>query len=881
MANRYWIGGGSNNWFSTSSWSTSSGGSTGASIPTSADDVILDSSSLSTRLNLITGSGNAICKSITATATGFEIRADNLASDPKVDLYIYGTLDASAGGIYLNLGDQGFPGEGASIIFKGTTTGLKIDIGAGTTPQVVGFLTIDGVGGEYTLYQNWTFNSGTANTGDGVRLLNGTLNTNGKNITCEKFEVTGSGTKVLTLGASTITIQGKTFTPAAGAVHGDFSGSNLTINPGTSVININGVSGTVDTYFDGGSHTFYEVSSTLTGNINFRQVLTIKGANTYTNLKILPPVGLTKQFYVIYVTDNQTVTGTLTMTGQSAIKRVMFESINPPSNPCVLTAAAVSLTYVDFHNISGAGAAAPFTGTSLGNRANNSGITFTTPVTRYWVGNGGNWNSTTHWSASSGGASGASVPLPQDTVIFDANSITSASQTITFIGRTMGKDISFANVANNPTLTEDDSTAGESSADIFGDLILSAGMTFSFFGFNFWGDSTMDLTSNGVFATNDASISIISGGGSVVLQDELNMTLDSDIYLGGGTFEANNKNITTGYFYMDNYEIVVGYFPAGDSVLNMGSGTWTMIGTGGTEWSVIGDDITINAGTSHLIFQFPLGGGTDIDIEHNVASNTEYYDWSIIGSTGGNDTFTFDHGGGDDRGFDISFHDFTISGAPITVYTVGGHTYIMNIFTANGSFGNQIELPSIQDSETFAIFSAVMASVSYVTPYNNHAAGLGIDFDDSLGGIDGGGNEHWYFGGGSNTSLHTIQFVGINTAGDVQTMNVGKADDGTAINFELETQQLDFGNRSHLKQIADEIVVFTKDADASTLLVNTDLQGYKQIPISLENRVNFGDEINLEGHYMQFKWYGNTQTQTPIFEGFFINNITDKGMTDA
>ena len=41
---------------------------------------------------------------------------------------------------------------------------------------------------------------------------------------------------------------------------------------------------------------------------------------------------------------------------------------------------------------------------------------------RYWVGGAGNWSSTTKWSTTSGGASGASVPTSADDAIFDANS---------------------------------------------------------------------------------------------------------------------------------------------------------------------------------------------------------------------------------------------------------------------------------------------------------------------------------------------------------------------------------------------------------------------------------------------------------------------------
>ena len=50
---------------------------------------------------------------------------------------------------------------------------------------------------------------------------------------------------------------------------------------------------------------------------------------------------------------------------------------------------------------------------------------------RYWVGGVGSWSSTTKWSLTSGGASGASVPTATDDVIFDANSgLTGATATV-------------------------------------------------------------------------------------------------------------------------------------------------------------------------------------------------------------------------------------------------------------------------------------------------------------------------------------------------------------------------------------------------------------------------------------------------------------------
>lgn len=51
---------------------------------------------------------------------------------------------------------------------------------------------------------------------------------------------------------------------------------------------------------------------------------------------------------------------------------------------------------------------------------------------RFWVGGSGTWDAsdTSHWSATSGGASGASVPTSSDTVTFDSNSGAAATVTI-------------------------------------------------------------------------------------------------------------------------------------------------------------------------------------------------------------------------------------------------------------------------------------------------------------------------------------------------------------------------------------------------------------------------------------------------------------------
>jgi hypothetical protein len=66
---------------------------------------------------------------------------------------------------------------------------------------------------------------------------------------------------------------------------------------------------------------------------------------------------------------------------------------------------------------------------------------------RYWVGGAGAWNSTSHWSQTSGGSSGATVPTSANDVYFDANSGLGAGGTLTVTnGGQNCRDISFSGV---------------------------------------------------------------------------------------------------------------------------------------------------------------------------------------------------------------------------------------------------------------------------------------------------------------------------------------------------------------------------------------------------------------------------------------------------
>ena len=89
---------------------------------------------------------------------------------------------------------------------------------------------------------------------------------------------------------------------------------------------------------------------------------------------------------------------------------------------------------------------------------------------RYWVGGASTtWNTTTHWSASDGGPSGASVPISSDNVFFTANSGSGFSVTLN-VGPTM----------NNFTCTGCSVTfAGTQAVSIYGSVSVDSNVTFN------------------------------------------------------------------------------------------------------------------------------------------------------------------------------------------------------------------------------------------------------------------------------------------------------------------------------------------------------------------------------------------------------------------
>lgn len=669
---RYWVGG-TASWDGTAGakWATTSGGAGGATVPTTADDVFLDGASGAVTVTVATG--NTGCLSL--ACTGF---TGTLAGSAA--LIIAGSLTLVVGMTRTYVG---------ALTFSSTSAGRTLTF-AGKT--MISATTFNGVGGGWTLQDAWD------NADSNITLTAGTLDTNGQTVTTTgTFNISGSTARTLTLGASAINVGPWTATTT----------TNLTFNANTSTITMSS-SGT----FNGGGLTYNNVVLTSFTS-NSETLPAIAGANTFANLTRTNTSGYVSLAFLA----DQTITGTFTVTGNNANTQRILVRSNVRGIATTITAAAVSLTNVDFEDITAAGAAAPFTGTSIGNCGGNTSITATTATTRYWVGGTGNWNATTEWATISGGASGASVPLPQDDVVFDANSFSAGSLTVS-IGTTnfrLGKNINWTGVLNTPTWNF------EQTSRIFGSLTLVSGMTLT-------GISDIVLRGRGSFNITSAGKSfdnrfdIDAPTGTYTLQDAFSIGTTRSLFVLRGTFNANNQNVTVGLFNS-----------AGSSTrtITMGSGTWTITGNATNIWIIGAVGLTMTANTATIKLTGTLtaartfsGGSLNFNGASYWNATTGAFAIVITGSN--------------------TFNDFKIDAGRIQHFTAGTTTTVTT-FTAVGTAVDGITITSPTAANHTLSDTAGTNTVSYCTISRSTAQG-GATWAASNGtNTDGGNNSGWQF----------------------------------------------------------------------------------------------------------------------------------------
>jgi hypothetical protein len=671
MADRYWVGG-SANWDSTAGtkWSATSGGAGGASVPTSADAVFFNAASGTVTVTVATGGGTALsinCTGFTGTIAG------------TAALNISGSVTLVSGMTFSHTGTM-------NLLATGTLT---------TAGKTIGPLTINASAGTVTLGGALTLTA----SGD-ITLTAGTFTTSASNfaVTARSLIISGTGAKTLTLNGSTVTLSRE------GPSAFDYSGSNLTFNAGTSTINISAGAG-------GGNVAFNAGAGLTFNNVNFSSATALSrstnGANTFNTLTLAAPASAGN--IPTYFSGNQTIT-TLVANGASAVRRLTLAS--SATGPISLTVGTYTTkTDVDFRDITAAGASSPWSGTRLGNCGGNSNITFTAAKTVYWNLTGTqNWSST-GWATASGGTPAlANFPLAQDTAIFDnAGAATTVSidapwniGTVNMSARTSAMTISGANV---PT--------------VYGNWTAGSGVTQSFTNSTLFGAAgTQTITSAGksFFAVRN-----VNPSGTISLGDALTTTTttaNTGVSLtSGAAFVANNYNVTTNAFVGSTASI------------NLGTGTFTITGTGNC-WncsgtiSGSGEIILSNNTTTARAF---LGTTSQVYGKLTIGGNTSTSTTTITGPT-------------------MTFSEIASTKTVAHTIVFPNTTTTVTNFTVRGTPGNVVTLSRTGASGTFTLTKSgagiiesdyLSISNSAVSPINTWYAGANS--------TNGGGNTNWIF----------------------------------------------------------------------------------------------------------------------------------------
>lgn len=309
----------------------------------------------------------------------------------------------------------------------------------------------------------------------------------------------------------------------------------------------------------------------------------ISWALTFFNVTIAPAApALTN---VVTFDNNVTITGTFANTPGALPKRLFIKS-SVNWTPRTLTVATVALQQVDIQDITWAWAwnwnLSGITGNS-GNCGGNTGITFTTPGTSYFkTAASASVSSTTVWFTTSGWSTAARVPLPQDTAIFDVNSVTLTGKIITLDLPRMGT-VDMTWLINSPTLTS------AVSVSFFWNYRLSTWVG-SYQGtsvFTFEWRWSYTIKSAAKVWSRNIVIDCVSG--SYQLEDAFDNTGNNDITHTSWGFDMNSQNVTIWTFTSSNSNV---------RSITCGTGNTISIKTNWNLSTVT--NLTFNAGTSTI-----------------------------------------------------------------------------------------------------------------------------------------------------------------------------------------------------------------------------------------------------------------------------------------
>ncbi len=521
------------NYGDANTWSAASGGQCGAVKPSASDNVYCNANSFT-----------ATNQTLTVNETSYALSMDWTGSTNTPTLvftsqiYFYGDITLIAAMNTSGVSNLVAAGAGATSLTSNTvilTCSLRTDV------TYTGTLTL-----------NDAFVITNAN---GIVQNSGTINTNNQTGNLFSLRILGNANKTLTLGTSTINMNG-----ADGI---NYAGSNLIVSANTATINISGTGSCAlgDANWNGASFNLTGTAHTVSGSPTGIATFTRTGTATKTD--------------TITMTSGSNLTcTTFAMIGNSITNRLLVQS-STLGTPATITATNwTGSANVDIMDITVTNPVdlSAITGGS-GDCQGNTDITFTAAADQISAANG-NSSTLATWQD---GVGTDRVPLPQDSW--------SCSHNLTMDMPRVGKSVTFT---GTPTVTV------SIEPNVYGSLTISSGTTYVHGnrGLYMRGRGNYNLDTNSVILY---SVILANVDGTVTQQSDLitqPLSIARIIHT-NGTFDLNGYNLTTA---------IIDESATTARALYLRNGIITITDTNASvKFNINTTGFTFNAGTSTII----------------------------------------------------------------------------------------------------------------------------------------------------------------------------------------------------------------------------------------------------------------------------------------
>jgi len=520
-----------------------------------------------------------------------------------------------------------------------------------------------------------------------------TIDTQAKVIGAQGIAISGTGSNYQL--AANIETNGSWNYTATSATF-DANGKSITLDGSSSSFIGGGKTYSTVTFASTVNSVFFSTSSATIGTLSWSPA----GANN-SNSMTLNGVDIT-------------VTSAFTLAGANAsLQRMLLKSGTRGTQRTITnTGATMTWSNIDCEDIKLTTTynASSITGKS-GDCGGNSGITFTTGINCYAVLSGSANYSDSVWFTTSGGATPARVPLPQDTAVFDANTPTGTpnfSFDMIRVGGINVTGLAATIFTSNIALT------------IYGNVVLNSFFSLSNTNtFTLVTRSTLTVTSNGVTMTE--SIAVDAPGGTVTFSDALTTSATAGLTLTQGTLSLS-ATTTVKSFSSSNTNTRT--LTAGSNLLINGTGTvWTT--TTGTNLTMTGTAkftdtsntaITFSGGGTLANVWFARGGST---ASITIAGSTTFSDFKDTGTVAHSILFT--------TGTTQTFTTFTVSGSSGNLITINSTTTGTHALVKAG--GGTITCDYVSVQHSVASPSRTWLATNSTNNQSVATAGSGWSFD--------------------------------------------------------------------------------------------------------------------------------------------------------